>query len=59
MSIPFTPPSRQYIPLEDVVKLAPNLGYQLFFAHQNSTTVIEENVAINSYFRHAAHAHKH
>ncbi|KAG5648813.1 hypothetical protein DXG03_000162 [Asterophora parasitica] len=32
MSVPYTPPSRHYIPVEEVALLAPNLGYQADFA---------------------------
>ncbi|RDB19886.1 Bifunctional epoxide hydrolase 2 [Hypsizygus marmoreus] len=44
MSVPYTPPSRIYIPVEDVAKLAPNLGYQADFANPATTTDIEANL---------------
>ncbi|KAF8806317.1 epoxide hydrolase [Phlegmacium glaucopus] len=36
MSVPYTPPSLEFLPLEEVVKRAPNLGYQLYFASSKS-----------------------
>jgi len=40
MSAPYKPPSREFIPLEEVVKRAPNLGYQLYFASSKSNLEI-------------------
>jgi len=40
MSVPYTPPSREFIPLEEVVKRAPNLAYQLYLASPKSTLEI-------------------
>jgi hypothetical protein len=39
-----TPHTRQYIPLEGVVKRVPNYAYQLYFANPESTKEIEANV---------------
>ncbi|TFK43806.1 Alpha/Beta hydrolase protein [Crucibulum laeve] len=39
MSVPYTPPSRDYISLPEVVKRAPNLGYQLYFASHPKSTI--------------------
>jgi soluble epoxide hydrolase / lipid-phosphate phosphatase len=44
-SVPFSPPTKQYIPLEDVVKKVPNYAYQLYFADPESTQEIEANVS--------------
>ncbi|KAI0316203.1 hypothetical protein OF83DRAFT_1128276, partial [Amylostereum chailletii] len=40
-SIPWTPPLKQYIPLEAVVQRIPNYSYQLFFSKPETTPVIE------------------
>ncbi|KIM46450.1 hypothetical protein M413DRAFT_441542 [Hebeloma cylindrosporum] len=40
MSVPYTPPSRQYIPVEEVARRAPNLGYQVYFAAPRSSSEI-------------------
>jgi len=39
-SYPYTPPSREFVPLEEVVRRAPNLGYQLYFASSKSNLEI-------------------
>ncbi|KAF8204646.1 Alpha/Beta hydrolase protein [Pholiota molesta] len=44
LSVPYTPPSREYLPLEEVVRRAPNLGYQLYFASQKSNLEILANM---------------
>ncbi|PFH51333.1 hypothetical protein AMATHDRAFT_191653 [Amanita thiersii Skay4041] len=44
MSVPYTPPSRTYIPIEEVAKRAPNLGYQVFFSEKRSTKVLEAHL---------------
>jgi hypothetical protein len=46
MSVPFTPPSQRYIPVEEVTKLAPNLGYQADFSEQSTTRLIENKVRL-------------
>ncbi|KAH9988416.1 Alpha/Beta hydrolase protein [Russula vinacea] len=43
-SAPFTPPTKRYNSLEDVVKKVPNYAYQLYFAHFESTKEIEANL---------------
>ncbi|KAI0252063.1 alpha/beta-hydrolase [Lactifluus subvellereus] len=43
-SIPFSAPTKQYIPLEDIVKKVPNYAYQLYFADPESTKEIEANL---------------
>ena len=43
-SAPFTPPTKRYNSLEDVVKKVPNYAYQLYFARSESTKEIEANV---------------
>jgi len=40
LSVAYTPPSRNFISLEEVVKRAPNLGYQLYFASDKSNLEI-------------------
>ncbi|TFK25957.1 alpha/beta-hydrolase [Coprinopsis marcescibilis] len=40
LSVPYTPPSKQYLPLTEVVKRAPNLGYQLYFEQLRSSEEI-------------------
>lgn len=44
LSVPYTPPSPIYLPIEEVAKRAPNLGYQVYFASQKSTKAIEEEL---------------
>ncbi|EPQ59176.1 alpha/beta-hydrolase [Gloeophyllum trabeum ATCC 11539] len=44
LSVPFTPPSTYYVPLERIVEHAPNLGYQLYFADDKFTKEIESNL---------------
>ena len=46
MSAPYTPPSRAYIPVEEIARIAPNLGYQADFAKPAATSLIEANVWI-------------
>ena len=43
-SVPFTPPTKRYYSLEDVVKKLPNYEYQLYFANPESTKEIEAKV---------------
>ncbi|KAH9482500.1 Bifunctional epoxide hydrolase 2 [Psilocybe cubensis] len=40
LSIPYTPPSREYMPVEEVARRAPNLGYQVYFNAPNSNLEI-------------------
>lgn len=49
MSAPYKPPSREFIPLEEVVKRVPNLGYQLYFASSKSNLEILAHVGIPCY----------
>jgi len=44
LSVPFTPPAPRYLPLPDIAKLSPNLGYQLYFADEKSEREIESNI---------------
>lgn len=46
LSVPYTPPSPEYIRVEEVAKRVPNLGYQVYFADKRSTTEIETNVCL-------------
>ncbi|KAF9480679.1 epoxide hydrolase [Pholiota conissans] len=49
LSVPYTPPSKEYIPLEEVVRRAPDFGYQLYFASQKSNLEILAN--LNKFLR--------
>jgi len=40
LSVAYTPPSRDYMPPEELVKRAPNMGYQLYFASDKSNLEI-------------------
>jgi soluble epoxide hydrolase/lipid-phosphate phosphatase len=44
LSVPYTPPSPVYIPIEQVVQIAPNLEYQAYFARQEATKDLDLNV---------------
>ncbi|KAF9006646.1 epoxide hydrolase [Cyathus striatus] len=44
LSVPYTPPSPHYMPIEKVAQVAPNLGYQVYFASQESTNDISKNL---------------
>lgn len=44
MSVPYTPPSRVYLPVEELAQRAPNLGYQVYFANPKSSSEIIANV---------------
>ncbi|EDR12290.1 epoxide hydrolase [Laccaria bicolor S238N-H82] len=44
MSVPYTPPSRVYLPVEEVAQRAPNLGYQVYFANPKSSSEIDANL---------------
>ncbi|KAG6896626.1 hypothetical protein C0992_007032 [Termitomyces sp. T32_za158] len=46
LSVPYTPPSPVYKPIEYIVKLVPNFAYQAYFADPASTAPIEEHVRI-------------
>ncbi|KAH8823185.1 alpha/beta-hydrolase [Flagelloscypha sp. PMI_526] len=44
LSVPFTPPSKQYIPLEIIATAVPSFGYQVFLANENSTALVESHL---------------
>ncbi|KAF5333153.1 hypothetical protein D9611_002715 [Ephemerocybe angulata] len=44
ISVPYTPPSKIYLPLPEVVKRAPNLGYQLYFEDPESSSEIQSHL---------------
>ncbi|KAG5339146.1 hypothetical protein C0989_005376 [Termitomyces sp. Mn162] len=44
LSVPYTPPSRTYMSIEDVVQRVPNLAYQAYFANPASTAPIENDL---------------
>jgi len=43
-SIPYSPPSPEYIDPVDIVKSYPDFGYQLYFGDEKSTKQIEDNL---------------
>jgi soluble epoxide hydrolase/lipid-phosphate phosphatase len=56
MSVPYTPPSRQYVPVEEVARRAPNLGYQVYLANQRSSMEVLAHVRpISFLLRNLAH----
>ncbi|KAF7332416.1 Epoxide hydrolase hydrolase [Mycena kentingensis (nom. inval.)] len=44
MSVPFTPPTPKAMPLDEVVVRAPNLGYQLYIASEESVSEMYEKI---------------
>ncbi|KAJ7591513.1 Alpha/Beta hydrolase protein [Mycena floridula] len=44
ISVPYTPPSREYFPVQEVARRIPDLQYQVYFASQRSTKEIEGNL---------------
>lgn len=44
VSFPYIPPMKDYVSLDDIVKLFPKFGYQLYLASEHSTAEIEEHV---------------
>ena len=44
LSIPFTPPMPVYVPVEEMARRVPSLGYQVYFADEASTPEIEKDV---------------
>jgi soluble epoxide hydrolase/lipid-phosphate phosphatase len=46
LSVPYTPPSPNYISVQEVAQRAPNLGYQVYFSEGQSTHEIESNLAV-------------
>lgn len=44
MSVAYTPPSRQHVPIEEVVKRVPNLGYQVYLGHPKSSHEVLANL---------------
>ena len=45
-SVPFTPPSPEYISPEEAARRIPNFTYQVYFSKEHSTKQLEENVSI-------------
>ena len=45
ISIPYTPPSLEYISIREIAKRWPQLSYQVYFANPKSTQEIEANVS--------------
>ncbi|CEL61692.1 Bifunctional epoxide hydrolase 2 OS=Rattus norvegicus GN=Ephx2 PE=1 SV=1 [Rhizoctonia solani AG-1 IB] len=44
-SVPFSPPSPQYIPMEKYIEMLPNFQYQAFFASPESADIIDANIS--------------
>jgi len=44
LSIPYSPPPRKYISIEEAAKRLPMFGYQVYFASPESTSEIEQNL---------------
>ncbi|KAG1760714.1 Alpha/Beta hydrolase protein [Suillus occidentalis] len=44
LSIPYVPPKEQHMSVEDMARLYPSYGYQMYFASDSSTSEIEENL---------------
>ncbi|KAI0751045.1 alpha/beta-hydrolase [Daedaleopsis nitida] len=44
LSVPFVPPPREYISLEQMVERFPNWGYQLYFREKSTNAEIERNL---------------
>ncbi|KAF8609745.1 alpha/beta-hydrolase [Ceratobasidium sp. AG-I] len=44
LCVPFSVPPQQYISLEELVAMLPNFQYQLFFAAEDSATLIDANL---------------
>ncbi len=42
--MPFVPPSKEYISLEQMVERFPNWGYQLYFREKSTNAEIERHV---------------
>ncbi|KAJ3797339.1 epoxide hydrolase [Lentinula aff. detonsa] len=49
LSVPYSPPSLEYISVKTIAKIAPNLSYQVYFEEQRSTQEIESN--LNTFLR--------
>jgi len=48
--VPYIPPSRQYVPVEEVARRAANLGYQVYFASPRSSMEVLTHVRTISFF---------
>lgn len=46
IAVPFLPPAQVYTPLEKVVEVVPDLGYQLYFADRKADTEIYNAVSV-------------
>ncbi|KAF8827134.1 hypothetical protein HHX47_DHR5001059 [Lentinula edodes] len=49
LSVPYSPPTLEYVPVKTIAKMAPNLSYQAYFEEQRSTKEIESN--LNNFLR--------
>ncbi|RDX53844.1 alpha/beta-hydrolase [Lentinus brumalis] len=45
LSVPFVPPSKEYISLEQMVERFPNWGYQLYFREKSTNAEIERHLS--------------
>ncbi|KAJ4479160.1 epoxide hydrolase [Lentinula aciculospora] len=44
LSVPYSPPSLEYVAVDTIAKIAPNLSYQAYFEEERSTKEIESNL---------------
>lgn len=44
LSIPFTPPSPEYVPVKEIARRLPQLTYQVYFANPKSTDDLDVHV---------------
>ena len=47
LSVPYVPPTKEYISLEQMVERFPNWGYQLHFREKSTNAEIEKHVSID------------
>ncbi|KAI0774517.1 alpha/beta-hydrolase [Fomes fomentarius] len=45
LSVPFVPPSREYVSLEQMVERFPNWGYQLFFREKSTNAELDQKLS--------------
>ena len=50
LSVPYTPPSPVYIPVEEVARRVKDFAYQVYFSNLQSTAEIESNVCAMPHF---------
>jgi hypothetical protein len=57
--IPFTPPSPEYMSVEEIAKRAPNLSYHVYLADPKSTREIDANVRQDNFIIREVHLRDH